>query len=152
MAQDISRPQPARPGIDFQSADVRKLQADDFANPGMLAVARGERLWGEKLSGSAKPCAVCHGDATKSMKGVATRYPRFDPALGRVVNLEGRIDACQRENAGGAALAPESAELVALTAFVAHQSRGLPMAVSLEGPAAQPWSMVRRCIAPASAS
>jgi L-cysteine S-thiosulfotransferase len=134
-AQDISRPQPARPGIEFQGADVRKLQSDDFANPGMLAVARGERLWGEKLSGSDKPCAVCHGDATKSMKGVATRYPRFDPSPGRVVDLEGRIDACKRENAGGAALAPESADLVALTAFVAHQSRGLPMAVTIEGPA-----------------
>ena len=69
------------------------------------------------------------------MKGVAARYPRFDPSLGRIVNLEGRIDACQRGNSGGSALAPESAELVALTAFVAHQSRGLPMAVSLEGPA-----------------
>jgi sulfur-oxidizing protein SoxA len=135
MAQDISRPQPARPGIDFQSPDVRKLQADDFANPGMLAVARGERLWGEKLSGSDKPCVVCHGNATKSMKGAATRYPRFDPALGRVVNLEGRIDACQRGYGGGSALAAESAELVSLTAFVAHQSRGLPMAVTVEGPA-----------------
>ena len=30
-----------RSGIEFASADVRSLQADDFANPGMLWVARG---------------------------------------------------------------------------------------------------------------
>jgi L-cysteine S-thiosulfotransferase len=134
LAQDVARPAPLRPGIDFQSLDIRRLQADDFANPGMLAVANGEKLWAERLSGSDKPCAVCHGDAAKSMRGAATRYPRFDASLGRVVDLAGRIDACHRES-GGPGLAPESAELVALDAYVAHQSRGMPIAVATDGPA-----------------
>jgi sulfur-oxidizing protein SoxA len=134
LAQDIARPVPLKPGVDFQGEDIRRLQADDFANPGMLAVARGEKLWSEMLPGSDKPCAVCHGKAAKSMKGAATRYPRFDPALGRVVNLAGRIDACNREN-GGTGLAPESADLVALEVFIAHQSRGLPMAVAIDAAA-----------------
>jgi sulfur-oxidizing protein SoxA len=135
VAQDIARPQPLQPGIDFQSADVRRLQSDDFANPGMLAVARGERFWNEAFSGAERPCVVCHGNAARSMRGVAARYPRYDAALGRVVNLEGRIDACHRENGGGAGLAPESEALLSLDAFVSHQSRGMPMAVTIDGPA-----------------
>src|SRR5688500_4677480 len=34
-------------GSEFTSPDVRAMQADDFANPAMLWVTRGERLWRE---------------------------------------------------------------------------------------------------------
>ena len=57
------KPSPLKSGIEFASADVRKLQADDFANPGMLWVARGEKLWSEPAGKSGKSCAGCHGDA-----------------------------------------------------------------------------------------
>ncbi len=121
-------------GVEFQSADVKALQADDFANPGMLCVARGERLWNESV-GSGPACASCHGDATKSMKGIAASYPRFDAGPRRVVNLDERIDACRRANQKAASLAPESEPRLALHAFVAHQSRGVPLAVRSDGPA-----------------
>ena len=39
------RPHPLKSGIEFASAETRALQQDDFANPGMLWVARGEKLW-----------------------------------------------------------------------------------------------------------
>ncbi len=132
FAQDAPRPDPLRAGIEFQSPDTRRLQADDFANPGMLWVAKGEKLWGEKMTPSGKTCAGCHGTTGDSMKGVAARMPRFDPALGRMVNLEARIDACHRANQGGPGLTPESEALLALTAFVAHQSRGMPIAAQVE--------------------
>src|SRR3974390_206123 len=35
-------------GITFSAASVQGLQADDFANPGMLWVERGEKLWTER--------------------------------------------------------------------------------------------------------
>jgi sulfur-oxidizing protein SoxA len=63
------------------------------------------------------------------MKGVAARYPAFDPALARPLDLEGRINRCRTEHQGAEPFAWESAELLALTAFVAYQSRGLPIAV-----------------------
>ena len=121
-------------GVEYQSADVKALEADAFANPGMLWVAQGERLWNQAAA-SGPACASCHGDATKSMKGVAASYPKFDAALGRVVNLEGRIDACVRTNQKGAGLVPESPERLGLSAYVAYQSRGQPIAVNVEGPA-----------------
>ena len=46
-AAEPQRPTPLKSGIEFVSADIRALQADDFANPGMLWVARGEKLWQE---------------------------------------------------------------------------------------------------------
>jgi len=123
------RSTPLKPGIEFAGPEVRARQADDFANPGMLWLARGENLWSAPAGTSGKSCADCHGDATKSMKGVATRFPRFDTVLARVVNLEGKINACRERRQEAGRLAPESEELLGLEAYVAHQSRGEAMAV-----------------------
>ena len=61
------------------------------------------------------------------MKGVAARYPAFEPALARPLDLEGRINRCRTEHQVAEPFAWESEDLLALTAFVAHQSRGLPI-------------------------
>jgi hypothetical protein len=78
-------PQPPKSGIEFQSVDVRALQADEFANPAMLWVTRGEVPWSQKRGAAGDTCASCHGDARQSMRGVAVSYPKHSPALGRVV-------------------------------------------------------------------
>lgn len=142
FAQEAKRPSPLRPGPEFQGADVRALQADDFANPGMLWVARGGELW-RTPGANGKRCADCHGDDAASMKGAAARHPRHDPSLGRLTDLAGRIDACRQRHQGGSALARESPDALALEAFVAHQSRGLPVAVSVEGAARPAWEKGR---------
>src|SRR6202035_3307932 len=84
-----------RSGYSFMSPDTRAIQDDDTANPGMLWVLDGETLWKSKPGATAKACADCHDDARGSMKGVAARYPAFDKALGRPVNLEQRINLCR---------------------------------------------------------
>jgi sulfur-oxidizing protein SoxA len=140
FASDSSRPSPLKNGSEFQSADVRALQADDFSNPMALWVDRGRALWSEARGG--RSCAGCHGDAALSMKGVAARYPRYDAALGRVVDLEQRINACV-EATHGARLANESDELLGLTAYAAMQSRGMPLVVSIDGPARKTWKAGR---------
>lgn len=121
-----------RNGSAFTSAENRALQADDFANPGMLWVARGENLWRESPRPGAKSCESCHGDASRSMKGVATHYPRIDPGAARLVDVAGRVNLCRERNQGAEPLPPESQELLALTAYVTHQSRGLPMDVQID--------------------
>lgn len=119
-------------GVEFASADIRAMQGDDFANPGMLWVARGETLWSEAAGKNGKSCASCHQDARASMKGVAARYPRIDPGSARLVNLEGRINICRLRHQAAGALEYESQELLALTAYVAHQSRGMPVNVTID--------------------
>ena len=67
-------------GLDYASAEVRALQADDASNPGMLWVAQGEMLWSEVVGAEAKSCAQCHGLAPTSMKAVPNRS-RNHPGL-----------------------------------------------------------------------
>ena len=61
------------------------------------------------------------------MQGVATRYPRIDAGSARLINLEGRIQQCRERRQQAEPFNYESAELLALTAYVALQSRGMPM-------------------------
>jgi sulfur-oxidizing protein SoxA len=132
LAAEPERPSPLKSGIEFAGEDVRKLQADDFANPGMLWIARGEKLWSEPAGKSRKACAGCHGDAKQSMKGVAARYPRIDPGAARLVNVEGRINICRGRHQEADPLGHETEDLLSLTAYVAHQSRGMPMNVTID--------------------
>lgn len=120
-------PDTRRSGLDFMTPATQALQIDDTLNPGMLWVREGEALWSRTAGASGRSCADCHGDATRSMRGVATGYPRFDSALGRPVGLGERIASC-RVRQGMPAPAPDSDEHLALQAFVAHQSRGLAIA------------------------
>jgi sulfur-oxidizing protein SoxA len=87
-------------------------------------VLDGEALWKAKAGTSAKSCADCHGDARASMKGVSARYPAYDPSLNRPINLEQRVNLCRSERQQARPFAHESKELLALTAYVAMQSRG----------------------------
>jgi sulfur-oxidizing protein SoxA len=119
-------------GSDFTGAEVRAMQADEFANPGMLWVTRGERLWREPAGAAGKSCASCHGEARESMKGAATRYPRIDSDASRLVNLAGRVNICRAGNQMAEPLGHESEELLALTSYVTYQSRGMPMNVTID--------------------
>jgi sulfur-oxidizing protein SoxA len=113
-----------RAGYRFMTPDTRAMQDDDTANPGMLWVLDGEKLWNRKAGAADKSCADCHNDARVSMKGVAAHHPAFDKGLGRPVDLEQRIDLCRANHQQASPLAHESRDLLALTAFVAQQSRG----------------------------
>jgi sulfur-oxidizing protein SoxA len=112
--------------------ETRAIQDDDATNPGMLWVLDGETLWNRKAGAAGRACSDCHGDARASMKGVAARYPAFDPARGRPMNLEQRINACRAERQKAPPLAYESKDLLALSAYVTRQSRGLPIAIAID--------------------
>ncbi|RUV55903.1 sulfur oxidation c-type cytochrome SoxA, partial [Mesorhizobium sp. M5C.F.Ca.IN.020.29.1.1] len=71
-----------RSGFDFMTPETQALQADDTSNPGMLWVLQGEQLWQQAGGRADVACAGCHGDASQTMRGVATRYPAFDEAIG----------------------------------------------------------------------
>jgi L-cysteine S-thiosulfotransferase len=96
-----------RSGLEYSSVEIRRLQASDAENPGMLWVDAGEKRF-------AAQCASCHA----SMKGVAARYPRV--VGGKVLTLEAMV----RHRVP---FAYESDELLGLTAYIAYQSRGLPI-------------------------
>jgi sulfur-oxidizing protein SoxA len=132
IAGDIA-PKERRSGYDFMSRETQVMQDDDAVNPGMLAVLDGETLWNRAEGTTGKSCAGCHGDARTSMKGVAARYPAVDRALGRPIDLEQRINLCRTDRQKTAPLPYESTDLLALTAYVARQSKGQPIAVAEDG-------------------
>jgi len=99
-------------GYEFMSRETRAMQDDAVTGPAVLTLLDGEALWG-KLG-----CAACH----TNMKGVAARYPAM--VGGKLTTLEQQVRHRNPE------LAYESRELLALTAFVAKQSRGMPIEVS----------------------
>ncbi len=111
-------------GSEFLGQDLRALQADEFANPGMLWVERGAKLWREPAGKKSLACASCHQEV--NMRWVAARYPRIDSRSGKLLNLEGRINLCRAQRMGAEPLRYESDELLALTAYLARQSRGVP--------------------------
>jgi sulfur-oxidizing protein SoxA len=133
LAAGIAAPE-RRSGYEFMSAETRALQDDQVTGPAVLWLLDGEDLWKRKAGAAGRACADCHGDARASMRGVAARYPAWDAAVGRPVNLEQRVNACRTGRQQAPALPYESRELLALTTYVARQSRGMPIAVAADGP------------------
>jgi len=137
LASEIS-PDQRRSGYSFMATDTKAMQDDDTTNPGMLWVLDGEALWKAKAGNAGRACADCHGDARESMKGLAARYPAFDRQLGRPVSLEQRINLERAQRQDAPPLAYESRDLLALTAFIADQSRGTPITAG-DDPALKPF-------------
>jgi sulfur-oxidizing protein SoxA len=121
-------------GYEFMEPATRELQDDDFLNPAFFLVEAGQTLWNGDwpgVEGVTRSCASCHGDP-ESLRGAATRYPKYDEAALGLVNLELKINGEIVDKLGAKPLAYESDEMLALTALVGFQSRDMPMAVEVD--------------------
>ena len=126
-------------GYHYMGEQIRAIQDDEFLNPGMFAVDRGAELWSSVEGPEGHSCASCHGDAARSMRGVAARYPAYDARRGSLVNLELRINEMRTEYMRAPAFPLESDAMLSLAAFVTYQSRGMPMNVDISGEARRFW-------------
>ncbi len=125
-----------RSGHDDLPRLTQALQDDDDANPGMLWAMQGKDLWSRPPPQNAPSCASCHGPVS-IMKGVAARYPVYDETRQSAVTLMARINQCRTEFQHQSALGDEQDATLGLTAFIALQSRGLPVSVATDGPLAK---------------
>lgn len=112
-----------RSGYEFMSPETRAMQDDEATGPALFSLLDGEALWSRKEGPAGVACASCHA----GMKGVAARYPKVES--GRTVNLEQQINLCRTGRQKAPPWLYESRELLALTAYVARQSRGMPIAI-----------------------
>lgn len=126
-----------RSGFDDMSAPLQALQRDDTQNPGMLWVREGEGLWARR-AGNGRSCAGCHGAEAEGVAGAAARYPVFDSETRRPLTLAGRIDRCRQRQLGLPGEGADGDEVLALSAWLAHRARGLPIEAS-EDPRLEPW-------------
>jgi sulfur-oxidizing protein SoxA len=127
LAADIPLDQ-RRSGYADLGPQTKAMEDDDTANPATFWVLDGEAIWNAKAGSAGKSCADCHGDATQSMKGVAARYPAFDARQNRPIDLEQRINLERRDKQSAPPFGFESHELLAITAYLGRQSRGMPIA------------------------
>lgn len=125
-------------GFYYAKDETKAMQMDEFENPGILYVEEGEVLFNKKAGKADKSCASCHGNVEVSMKEAGARYPVYYPPLKRLINLEQRINLCRTNFQKAERLEYETRELLALTAFVRHQSKGVPVRVKVDG-AAKPF-------------
>ena len=113
---------------ELMSPENKAMQDDPLLNPAMFWVGDGEALWQQKMGPQNTSCSSCHGDAKKSMRGVATQFPKV--TKGKLQTLEGKINQCRVGAQSLPPLAYESKDLLALTAFIAYQSKGMPIAIT----------------------
>ncbi len=119
--------QARKSGYAYMAPATQALQDDDSQNPAMLWVKDGEAAWNRVGGGADKSCASCHGDAKKSMRGVATRFPAYSSTLGRVINLQQQVNFCRTSYQKAQSLPLEHQTLIGLESFIALQSRGMPI-------------------------
>lgn len=126
-------------GWHFRTPETRAIESDSFQNPGMLGVEQGEEIWNTVEGTEGKSCASCHDDAAVSMKGVGAAYPKWDADSGKPINIELRINKCRVENMGAEAYKFDKGGQKPLTAFIKHQSLGMPVALDLAAGDMQKW-------------
>jgi len=124
-------------GWRFRNAETQALQTDDFENPAMIFAQYGEDLWEEVDGAAGKSCADCHGDASESMKGLRAVMPKWHEGKKTLKTLEDHINWSREEHMKAKPWKWESQEMLAMTAYISLQSRGMPVAVKTDGPAAE---------------
>lgn len=123
----------------YRNDETQQLQMDDFDNPGMIFVDQALDSWEEVDGAAGKSCASCHDDPMASMEGVRAAYPKYNEAAGEVRTLEMQVNACREENMQAEPWGYTSGDMVNMTALISVPSRGMPVNVAMDGPAAETW-------------
>ncbi len=107
-------------GIYAIDSDAREqwIDIEDFP-PYEFAVDRGKALWKADFADGAKYSNCFTGQAGE----IRPLYPRFDEASGEVITLELAINNCRLSH-DQPAFTYDSQDLIAITAYLAFESRG----------------------------
>jgi sulfur-oxidizing protein SoxA len=109
---------------------------DATNNPAILRAEGAEALW-TAPGPKGKACTDCHaGGPARSMRGVATRYPKPIAAYGRVMAIEDFLSVHAPETTGRL-LPIEGPQNIDLTMLIKMASNGLPVAVDTRSAAAR---------------
>jgi sulfur-oxidizing protein SoxA len=122
-------------GYQFLNESTRAMQDDDFENPGMVTVDRGEELFNALRPDEEARCADCHGDSGTGLDPAKiARYPIYDEHLGGLATLQDRIAYCWEYNLDRFPLEYDHPDMIALETFVRHRAQGEPVNVQTGGP------------------
>ncbi|TJZ89956.1 sulfur oxidation c-type cytochrome SoxA [Paracoccus gahaiensis] len=148
--EEIATEAPAPPHLDgavgdtiysgwlFRDTETRAMQKDDFDNPMFLFVDAGIEAWNTREGTAEKSCADCHNEIEDSMKGLRAELPKVTPE-GELWSLENYVNDCRTNRMGAEPWGWNSQEMKNMTAAIGVQSRGMPVAVEIDGDAAPFW-------------
>lgn len=125
-------------GWHFREDDTQAMQADTFDNPGMIFVDQAIDTWNTVEGSAEKSCASCH-EGPELMEGVRAVYPKWNEEAGEVRTLAMQINDCRTERMGAEAYKYDGSQMTAMEALISVQSRGMPVNVAIDGPAAETW-------------
>lgn len=125
----------------FRSDETQALQMDDFDNPGMLFVDEAMEVWDTVEGSEGKSCASCHGDVADSMEGVRAVYPKWNEGAGEVRTIADMVNECREDRMGAKVWKYDGGDMARMEALISMQSRGMPVNVAIDGPAAATWEM-----------
>ena len=126
-------------GWHFRGEETRRMQEDDFDNPGMIFVEQAMEVWETPDGTENKSCSSCHENAENSMVGVRATYPKWNDTAGEVRTVEMQINDCRENRMGAEPWKYTGGDMVNMTALIASVSRGLPINVAIDGPAQSTW-------------
>ena len=126
-------------GWRFRSDETQAMQMDDFDNPGMIFVDQAMDAWNTAEGSADKSCASCHGAPEESMAGVRAVYPKWNEDAGEVRTLAMQINDCRENQMGAEKYGYTSGSMASMEALISVQSRGMPVNVATDGPAAAMW-------------
>jgi sulfur-oxidizing protein SoxA len=109
---------------------------DPTNNPAVLLAESAGALW-QRKGAAGKACADCHAAGPEqSMKGVATRYPKYVKAYRRVMSVEDFL-AAHAPDTTGSPMPSESAENLNTSMLIKMQSNDMPVSVDVASPEAR---------------
>lgn len=110
-------------GIYAIDSDAREqwLEIEDFP-PYEFTIDQGAELWQEAFADGGT-YSGCFSKDDKSVEKIRPGYPAFDDASNKVITLEGAINRCRTDH-DEPAYAAKDADLIAITAYLAFESRG----------------------------
>jgi thiosulfate dehydrogenase len=113
-------------GVTVQADEFTEQDVQRWADEYMVVVQVGRDLWtSPELGTNGVACAQCHPNAANTHPET---YPKFQKQLGRVIALRDMINWCILNPLEGAPLELDSAEMVAMEAYIAWERRGVEMA------------------------
>jgi thiosulfate dehydrogenase len=113
-------------GIAIQADEFTKEDQERWEKEYMSVVRKGRELWTSPGLGTNNvACAQCHPNAANTHPET---YPKFQQQLGRVIALREMINWCIQQPLEGKPLALDSADMVALEAYVTYERRGVALA------------------------
>ena len=125
-------------GWRFRDTETRAMQKDDFDNPMFLNVDAGLAMWETPDGAADQSCADCHSSIEDSMKGVRAALPKVN-ADGELWSIENYVNDCRENRMQAEPWGWNSIEMKNMTAAIGLQSRGMPVAVQIDGEAAPFW-------------